>query len=145
MRKVLNNIIVFVVGGLTYGAVEVICRGYTFISMGAIGGLCMLVLHQLNDERRNGVSLTASIFVSTAFILSAELVSGEILNRTLKLHIWSYADRPFNFDGQICLLYAILWIGLSFVGIVFDEWLRLKILRQKNYPIFRRKVNYNRA
>ncbi len=99
----------------------------------------MLIVHLLNDERRKGMSLTAAITVSTAFILSIELFSGELMNRTFHMHIWSYANQPLNIDGQICLLFGVLWLGLSFVGIVFDEWLRLKILRQKNYPIFVRK------
>ncbi len=95
----------------------------------------MVVLHLLNDERRNGMGIGMAVVVSTAFILSIELFSGELLNRMLNMHIWSYSQLPLNFDGQICLLYGILWSGLSFVGIVFDEWIRLKILKEKNFPI----------
>mgnify|MGYP006903197812 FL=1 len=31
---------------------------------------------------------------------------------------------PFNLCGQICLPYTILWILLSAVCIVTDDWLR---------------------
>lgn len=96
----------------------------------------MVVIHLLNDERRNGMGLVTAVTISGAFILSIELLTGEIMNRTLDMHIWSYASQPFNFDEQICLLYAMLWLALSFVGIVVDEWIRLKILHQSNYPIF---------
>lgn len=139
LQRFLKLLVVFVAGGLTYGCLEVICRGYTFISMGIIGGACMVVLHLLNDERRNGTGLVPTIVVSTVFILSAEFLSGELLNRTFKLHIWSYEKLPLNFDGQICLFYAVVWSVLSFVGIAFDELIRLRIFRQKTCPLFVRK------
>lgn len=105
----------------------------------------MVVIHLLNDERRNRLSLPAALLISTAFIVSIELLSGEIMNKVLNMRIWSYTSIPFNFDGQICLLFAMFWLILSFVGIVFDEWIRLKILHQKNYPIFAKRILKSKA
>ena len=134
--KAVKLLVVFVFGGLSYGAVEVVCRGYTFISMGIVGGACVVMLHLLNDERRNGMKLNTLLLISSFFIVSCELFAGEILNRSLKMNIWSYKSLPLNFDGQICLIYAFAWYALSFVGIVFDEWLRMKVFGEHNYPIF---------
>ncbi|MCR5480593.1 MAG: putative ABC transporter permease [Ruminococcus sp.] len=108
--------------------------------MGVIGGICMVIIHLLNDERRNRLGLFTVMLVSSAFILSAELLSGEILNRTLDLNIWSYKDQPLNIDGQICAVYAALWFGLSFIAVVVDEWVRMKIFHEPNLPIFIRKA-----
>lgn len=136
---------VFIIGGLCYGLLEVAVRGYTFISMGIIGGICMVVVHLLNDERRNRLSLISVMTISSAFILSAELLSGEILNRTFNLHIWSYEDQPLNIDGQICILYAVIWFAVSLLAVIVDEWIRLKILREPNMPIFIRKTKLIKA
>ena len=136
LRRFLKLLTVFVSGGLAYGAAEVLSRGYTYISMGIIGGICMLIVHLLGDERRKGMSLFTVMLVSTAFITSAELLTGEVLNRRLGLHIWSYSSVPLNFDGQICVHYSLVWFAISFVAVIFDEWLRLKIFREKCYPIF---------
>ncbi len=126
----------FVVGGLSYGGLEVICRGHTFISMGMIGGICMAMIHILNDERRkNMIPAYVTVSISWVFIVSAELVSGEILNRMLRLHIWSYSKMRFNFDGQICLLFSLLWFGLAFVGLMFDEFLMAKLFHRPHVPL----------
>jgi len=140
LRSFFKLLTVFAVGGLAYGLLEVLVRGYTFISMGVIGGICMVIIHLLNDERRNRLGLFTVMLVSSAFILSAELLSGEILNRTLDLNIWSYKDQPLNIDGQICAVYAALWFGLSFIAVVVDEWVRMKIFHEPNLPIFIRKA-----
>lgn len=136
LRRCLKLSTVFVSGGLAYGTVEVLCRGFTYISMGIIGGISMLIVHLLDDERRKGLSLLSVMLISAFFITSIELLTGEILNRTLRLHIWSYAAVPLNFDGQICLLYSAVWFAISFVAVIFDEWIRLKIFRESSYPIF---------
>ena len=136
LRKFFKLLTVFAAGGLAYGAVEVVNRGFTYLSMGVLGGVCMLVVHLLGDERRNGLNLFSAMLISTAFITAIEFLTGEILNRTLRLHIWSYAAIPLNYDGQICLLYSFVWFAISFVAVIFDEWLRLKIFHEKSYPIF---------
>ena len=53
LRSFFKLLTVFAVGGLAYGLLEVLVRSYTFISMGIIGGICMVIIHLLNDERRN--------------------------------------------------------------------------------------------
>lgn len=39
-------------------------------------------------------------------------------------NVWDYSDQPFNLLGQICLSYTLLWIPLSAVAIVLDDFLR---------------------
>ena len=49
-----------------------------------------------------------------AFIItSVELVFGCVLNYWLKMDVWDYSDKRFNFMGQICLMYTCLWGLLS--------------------------------
>ena len=31
---------------------------------------------------------------------------------------------PFNLLGQICLPFTLLWVALSIVAVVLDDWLR---------------------
>lgn len=142
LRRYGELLTVFITGGLIYGGLEVICRGHTYISMGVIGGICMVILHFLNDERRQGTSIAVSVTIGWIFIVSIELFSGEILNRTLKLHIWSYNSSPLNFDGQICLVFSILWYILSFVGLLFDEFIRSKLFHNHHIPILARYHKY---
>ena len=94
----------------------------------------------MNGERRRGVSLLSVLAVSAAFITAIEFLSGEYLNRYLGMGIWSYEEVPLNFDGQICLPFAFLWVLLSFVGVIVDDFIRFRIFgEERNYEYFERK------
>ena len=101
MYKILT---LFSVGAICYGFMEILNRGYSHITMGVLGGASMLVIHIMNGERRQGVSLLSVLAVSAAFITAIEFLAGEYLNRYLGMGIWSYEEVPLNFDGQICHL-----------------------------------------
>lgn len=123
-------------GALFYGGFEMIGRGYTHISMGILGGIALCIIHLLNDAQKNSLALLAvNSAVSAFFITSCELLTGEILNRGLGMHIWDYNDLPFNFDGQICVLFSMLWFMLSLVGILLDSLIRRKIFHEQIIPV----------
>ena len=132
---------IFVVGGLCYGFMEILNRGFSHITMGILGGCSFIVIHILNGERRSGkMGLLSILFISGFFITSIEFLAGEYLNRVLMLNIWSYRDMPLNFDGQICLPFALLWVLLSFVGVIADDFIRFRIFgEERNYEYFERK------
>ena len=131
LKRFLRYFTVFAVGALGYGGVEVAERGYSHITMVLLGGMAMLVIHILNDQRREGGSLVLLCFISALFITSCELLSGEILNNRLALHIWDYSGMPLNFDGVICPYYTMFWALLSFAAFILDEMLRCRIFREK--------------
>ena len=140
MRKMAEFAVIFVFGGLCYGVIEILNRGYTHITMGILGGMAMCVIHMLNTERRKGMNLWIIMLVSSFFITSVEFIAGEYLNVYLGMNIWSYKDLPFNVDGQICLLFVGIWFILSFVGLVSDDFIRYKIFGEpKFYNYFSNK------
>lgn len=121
-------------GALIYGGIEVVERGYSHISMGLLGAASMLVIHELNGERRAGrLGLGYAMLISMLFITAGELLAGEILNRHLGMKIWTYHGMPFNFDGQICLLYSLFWLLLSLCGMAADDLIRRFIFRESLY------------
>ncbi len=127
-KRLLEYITVFVCGALAYGACEVISRGGTHISMGLLGGMSMIFIDRLNVLRRNGAFPSVLIMLSASiFITAIEFISGVILNLRLNLGIWDYSEMPLNFAGQICAPFTVLWFGLAFVGILFDDWIREKL------------------
>ncbi len=124
---------VFCTGALAYGSIEVIERGYSHISMAVLGGLSMVVIHLLGDDRREGGSALRLIVISTAFITACELLAGEILNVRLQMHIWSYSGQALNFDGVICPTYTLCWLLLSALGMVVDDLMRFLLFRRPLY------------
>ena len=131
-QKALKILTLFSVGAICYGFMEILNRGYSHITMGVLGGASLLVIHILNGERKNGLRLWLVLGISALFITSIEFLAGEYLNRFLGLGIWSYEEMPLNFDGQICLPFAFLWFGLSYIGVLADNFLRRRIFKEQS-------------
>jgi len=132
LKKTVGEIIaVFWVGAIAYGCVEVIERGYSHITMALLGGISLIMIHLLNDERRCGAHCILLLLISTAFITASELLAGEILNVYLKMDIWNYGNMAYNLDGVICPSYTFCWFLLSFAGMFVDDLIRVRLFREK--------------
>lgn len=139
-KTALKYFAVFIIGALAYGLIEISVRGFSHITMGILGGLTMVVIHILNDQRREGMNFVLQIGISALFITAIEFLAGEILNVWLKMNIWDYSEVPLNYDGQICLPFVIFWIILSVIGTMTDDFLRWKMFREdKNFEYVKRK------
>ncbi len=100
----------FCIGGLGYVTLEFIWRGWSHGSMFLAGGTCFLLLGKLNGLRpRPALPLRAMI--GGGIITMVELLAGLLFNRSYR--VWDYRHLPFNFHGQICLRYFLLWVPLS--------------------------------
>ena len=98
---------VFVVGGLIYGAIEILFRGYTHWSMIMTGGVCFLLFYILNFMLN--INFIGKCFLASFIITLLELIVGYVVNIVCKMNVWSYAGLPFNYMGQVCLLYSSIW------------------------------------
>ena len=112
----LRKIIMFFVGGMGYGLIEILWRGYTHPSMLAAGGICFSFFGYLGEKLKHK-SIILRAVVGSGFITFIELIFGIIFNIILKQNVWNYSRRPFNFKGQICLLYSVFWLILSIIFI----------------------------
>ena len=138
--KAMKIFTLFAVGVLIYGMIEISVRGFTHITMGLLGGLAMVMIHLLNDERRRGMNYFLQLLIAASFITAIEFFAGEILNRRLQMNIWDYSDIPLNFDGQICLPFVFLWIILAAIGTALDDLIRWKMFKEpRNFSYIKNK------
>ena len=121
----------FLSGGFAYGAVEIFFRGYSHISMFIAGGICFILIGLLNEVYSWHMSVLSQMVISSLIITVVEFVSGIIVNVWLKLNIWDYSNMPYNFMGQICLLYTNIWFFLSLLAILLDDYLRYFMLKEE--------------
>ena len=102
----LSNI--FIIGGILYGLIEIIFRGYTHWSMIITGGLCFLIFYILNITLPTN-SLLLRCIVSVIVITTLEFYTGYIVNIILKWNVWDYSNLAYNLKGQICLTFSAIW------------------------------------
>lgn len=114
---------IFITGALGYCLLEILWRGYTHPSMGIAGGLCLIGIYYISKFR---YSRLLRAFFSTLLITTTELIFGFILNIILNLNVWDYSKTPFNFMGQVCLPFSLLWFVLSYVLILIIDFAKEK-------------------
>lgn len=78
--------------------------GGMFVCAGLTGNTISLINH-----RYSFFNMLKKSIIITSVILVLELVSGYILNIYLELEVWDYSLLPCNFNGQICLYFALIW------------------------------------
>ena len=123
---------------MAYFLLEVLVRGYSHYSMFLCGGACFLCCGLLNENVKIKISFISQMVLSSVIITVLELITGFIVNVWLKMDIWDYSHLPYNFMGQICLLYSVFWFLISSVAIVLDDFLRYKLFNEEkpHYKIF---------
>ena len=110
---ILQNIGMFLLGGGGYVALELLWRGRSHFAMFLAGGLCFLLLGQLNRVNPR-LPLWLRCLVGAGIVTVVELGVGLLANRDYT--IWDYRQMPLNYRGQICLPYSLLWVPAVLTG-----------------------------
>ena len=126
---VLKEFIIFLIFGLIYIIIELLYRGHTHYSMFIVGGICGVLIGLINDNTPD-MPLLPQCVLGTVIITVIELLTGLFLNVYLGLNVWDYSNQPFNFMGQICPQFCIIWCILSILVIRIDDWLKEKVLQR---------------
>ena len=122
LKRIAKAYYLFMIGGATYLFMEVTFRGYSHISMFVVGGLCFILIGLINELTT--LSITTQMLLSAGIITMLEYISGCILNLGLGLNVWDYSNMPYNLNGQICLIFSVLWIFVSLFAIAVDDIIR---------------------
>ena len=130
-NKVNKSIILFFIGAISYGLVELFWRGYTHTSMLIVGGMMFLVIGGINEYLPWDLPLETQCLIGAIAVTATEFVVGLILNVWLGLGIWDYSNMAGNIMGQICPIFSLAWIALSFVAILLDDYIRYKLWNEK--------------
>lgn len=109
--KIWKNCVLFYIGGTVYMLVEFAFRGWSHGSMFLAGGTCFLLLGKLMRLQPR-LPLLPRVLLGAVVITAVELAAGLLVNREYR--VWDYRNTPFNFYGQICLPFSLLWIPIAF-------------------------------
>lgn len=138
MSQIQAYSIMFFTGGFLYCCIEILARGYSHVSMLLAGGTCFLLVGLIEYILGSSASLLSQMIICGLMITSVELVIGIIVNRHMHLNVWDYSAQPYNFRGQICLLYSNLWFLLSCPVILLHDFMQYLLLGESipHYHIF---------
>jgi len=132
---IIQTIMLFLIGGLVYTLIEKVFRGYSHFSMFILGGIDFILIGLLNEFIHHRINILFQSLIGSAIITVSELITGYIVNIRLGLNVWDYSNLPFNFWGQICIYYSLLWIPVSLVAVIADDVIR-KILFGESIPAY---------
>ena len=139
-KLILRPLFLIGTGGMIYYNFEIIVRGYSHISMFLCGGLSFYSIGLLNEGNRENLSFLLQMFLGSLIITFYELITGLLVNLHLHLNVWDYSRIPFNYKGQVCLPFTILWFFLTPVCILFDDAIRFTLFgRKKPVYVFRKR------
>ena len=124
LKAILKHAVLALCGGCVYFLIEMAWRGHSPWTMAVLGGVCFVLIGDINEFIPWNMPLILQGAIGSGIVTVLELVSGIILNLWLGLGIWDYSNMPFNLLGQICLPFTLLWVALSIVAVVLDDWLR---------------------
>lgn len=110
-------------GGLLYGGLELIWRGYTHWTMLLLAAALCVPLDLANEHIPWDMPLWMQAVIGGLTVTAAELAAGVVLNLWLGLEIWDYSGMWGNLWGQVCPLYTVLWCLLAGPVIVAYDWL----------------------
>ena len=132
IKRMLKPIILFNIGGTVYIFMELAFRGRSHIAMYFVGGLAFLMIGFINETKSlKSLPLFYQSILGSLIVTSLELIFGYIFNIIFKWNIWDYSNLPFNFHGQICLPFSILWIFVSLFAIILDDYVRHKLFDEE--------------
>jgi uncharacterized membrane protein len=114
---------VFLIGGIGYGIIEILFRGYTHWSMLLTGGACFFLFYMINYTLPSN-SLVVKCIIATIIITTFEFIVGYIVNIVFNLNVWDYSNMPYNVKGQICLGFSTIWLIFGIPMTLLSDALR---------------------
>lgn len=127
MRIYLEELILAIIGGLTYVLCEMLWRGRSHWTMFILGGVCFVAIGLINEVIPWCMPIWQQMIIGAAIITILEFFTGCIVNLGLGWNVWDYSDMPGNILGQVCIRYTVIWLFMALWGILSDDELKYLI------------------
>ena len=126
MKKLIKQIVLFLVFGAIYFGLECLWKGHiTHWSMFVLAGIIGTLIGAINNYIPWEVPFIRQCIYGMLISVAGEAITGFIVNIKLGLNVWHYNFLPF-FWGQCSIPFAFAWLFLSGICILLDDWIRWK-------------------
>ena len=138
LKNLSKFLLLFLTGYCVYIAIEVSFRGYSYVLMGLVGGICVLLINPINDHISWDMPLVLQMSVSAIIISVLEVIAGKFALHILDVRMWDYSNMWGNaFEALFCPLFAVAWFFLSGVAIVLCDAINYYVLHEEIRPYYR--------
>ena len=96
-----------------------------------LGGICLICVGLINEILPWGIYFELQVIIGDCIVLLLEFTTGCIVNIGLGLNVWDYSNMWGNILGQVCPLFAILWLPVIAAAIFLDDWIRWQYLGEE--------------
>lgn len=130
--------------GLIYFVIECIYKGkLSDWRMFVLAGFIGIVIGLINNLFDMNTDFILQCFVGMLIATLSEAIGGYYWNLECGLGIWDYTSLPLSFvGGQINLFFSLIWMFLSGVVIVLDDFLRWKMYHEEkpHYYVHKKQI-----
>lgn len=131
-KRVGRFLILWLLLGVAYSQLELFFRGFTYVQMTFIGGLCGALIGLLDAHPAYyNRTMFQQCVLGTLIVLLIEYISGYLFNIKLGMDIWDYTCLPCNLRGQICLPTAVIWFFICPLAVWLDDYLRFRLFAER--------------
>lgn len=124
-------LLLFCLGAVGYGFIEMLWRGYTHPSMMLAGGIAFCLLAVI-EKKLKPLRFIYRCIAGGLMITAIEAIFGFIFNIWLSQNVWDYSLLPLNYKGQVCILYTVLWCFLSAPFLIITELIYMRYFSDKS-------------
>ncbi len=131
MKNIEKYIFIFLFGGLGYGLLEIIFRGFTHWSMIITGGSALIVLYLINSAIPDTPIILKALIGAFAITI-IEFTVGIIVNKVFSFGVWDYTGSFGNVLGIITPIFSLCWFGISLIANIIFKNMQ-KIIRTQKF------------
>jgi uncharacterized membrane protein len=135
-NKGVKYFVIFSIGGFLYYIIETAWRawrghGETHWLMFVIGGLMLIGIGSLNENKKYNLPLTTQMIAGALMITTTELIVGFALDKLWGIRIWNYSGMVGSIGGYTSLTFSIAWLPISLMAVFLDDFIRWFIFDER--------------
>lgn len=136
-KTILKNVVLSVVGGLSYGIIELIYRQKTYYLMILCGAIAIILLDKINDYISWDMDILLQGCIGSLIITGMEFIIGNLYLMGIVPKMWDYSNVWFNYKGIICLPFSLIWILLSICAILLADTINYYVFHELPVPYYK--------
>lgn len=136
-KTILKNVVLSVVGGLSYGIIELIYRQKTYYLMILCGAIAIILLDKINDCISWDMDILLQGCIGSLIITGMEFIIGNLYFMGIVPKMWDYSNVWLNYKGIICLPFSLIWILLSICAILLADTINYYVFHELPVPYYK--------